>query len=282
MIGLGVPSDDVRPCGRDNVLRRNAITRVRRLFVLLCGFEILPKTISTKGVGGRFILSEPVCAYLLDTEDGWILLDAGLNPTKINDPQKAKIYYADRGMMAPVIRAEHDLAAQFRAIGIGFGDVSRVILSHMHLDHAGCIAQFAHAPIYVQRREYERAFSDAAGIAYFKSDYDHPGLDWRLVDGDWEVMPGLTMLETSGHTPGHQSAVVRLPETGVIVLPFDAGDLQENFDLEIPPGETSDEAAALASIRRLKAILADTGGRLILLHDPVQIQQTRLAPEFYG
>jgi N-acyl homoserine lactone hydrolase len=257
------------------------MTRVRRLFVLLCGFEILPKTISTKGCGGRFILSEPVCAYLLDTEEGWILLDTGMDPTKVADPRQRKIYYGDRGMTPPVIRADHDLAAQFDAIGIGFGDVNRVILSHMHLDHAGCVGRFAHAPIYVQRREYERAFSEAAGLAYFKADYDRPDLDWRLVEGDWEVMPGLTMLDTRGHTPGHQSAVVHLPEAGVIVLPFDAGDLQENFDLEVPPGETSDEAAALASIRRLKAILAQTGGQLILLHDPVQIQQTRLAPEFY-
>lgn len=282
IVELGVSRGDVPRSGVHLVRRRHVITRVRRLFVLLCGFEILPKTISTKGVGGRFILSEPVCAYLLDTEEGWVLLDTGMDPTKIVDPHKAKIYYGDRGMTPPVIRADHDLAAQFRAIGIGFGDVSRVILSHMHLDHAGGVALFAHAPIYVQRREYDRAFSEAAGMAYFKSDYDHPDLDWRLVEGDWDVLPGLTMLDTSGHTPGHQSAVVQLPESGAIVLPFDAGDLQENFDLEIPPGETSDEAAALASIRRLKSIVAETHGRLILLHDPVQIQHTRLAPEFYA
>jgi hypothetical protein len=56
------------------------MTAVKRLYVLLCGFEVLPKTISTRDRGARFILSEPVCAYLLDTHSGWILLDAGLNP----------------------------------------------------------------------------------------------------------------------------------------------------------------------------------------------------------
>lgn len=45
-------------------------TAIRRLFVLLCGFEILPKSISTRDLGARLILSEPVCAYLLDTDIG--------------------------------------------------------------------------------------------------------------------------------------------------------------------------------------------------------------------
>ncbi len=60
-------------------------TAVKRLHILLCGFEILPKTVSTRGRGGRFILSEPVCAYLLDTDSGWVLLDAGLNPANGRD-----------------------------------------------------------------------------------------------------------------------------------------------------------------------------------------------------
>ena len=54
-----------------------SVTSVRRLFVLLCGFEFLPKSISTRDMGRRFIMSEPISAYLLDTESGWILLDTG-------------------------------------------------------------------------------------------------------------------------------------------------------------------------------------------------------------
>jgi N-acyl homoserine lactone hydrolase len=94
-------------------------------------------------------------------------------------------------------------------------------------------------------------------------------------------VPGLTLLSTPGHTPGHQSAVVELPRSGTCVLPFDAGDLQENFDLEILPGESVDDVAAMASILRLKAVTAQSAGRMILFHDPVAIQQLRLAPEFY-
>ncbi len=75
------------------------MTSVRRLYVLLCGFEILPKTVSTRGLGGRFILSEPVCVYLLDTDRGWVLLDAGLNPANGRDRVR---------MDKPVLEPEDD------------------------------------------------------------------------------------------------------------------------------------------------------------------------------
>ena len=151
----------------------------------------------------------------------------------------------------------------------------------MHYDHCGCLRQFTHARISVQRREYEHAFSADPGIAYFREEYDDPRLQWELRDGDWEALPGLELLDTRGHTQGHQSAVVELPETGTIVLPFDAGDLQENFDEEIAPGETCDEEAAMRAIRRLKAIEAERHATRLLFHDPVAIQKMRLAPECY-
>jgi N-acyl homoserine lactone hydrolase len=258
------------------------MTSIRRLYVLLCGYEVIPKTISTRDKGGRFILSEPICAYLLDTETGWVLLDAGVNPDNIHDPARAKFHYLDHGITLPIVRPQHEMERQFAEIGIGFSDVKHVILSHLHFDHSGYLRHFSHARFSIQRREYEFAVSGKTSFAYITSDYDAPGMDWHLVDGDWEAQPGLTLLDTRGHTPGHQSAVVELPESGTIVLPFDAGDLQENFDQEILPGESCDDKAALAAIRRLKRIVAETGGRMILFHDPVAIQTTRLAPEFYG
>jgi N-acyl homoserine lactone hydrolase len=257
------------------------MTSIRRLYVLLCGFETLPKTISTRGCGERFILAEPVCAYLLDTTRGWVLLDAGINVANLRDPARLKDYYLDRGITPPIVRGCHEMEQQFAEIGIGFADVRHVILSHLHFDHSGYLGHFRHARISIQRREHAFAFGVSPGYAYIRSDYDDPALDWHVVDGDWRAQPGLDLLDTHGHTPGHQSAVVELPNSGAIVLPFDAGDLQENFDAEILPGECSDDAAALAAIRRLKQVTADRSGRMILFHDPVAIQKTRLAPEFY-
>ncbi len=255
-------------------------TAVNRLYVLLCGFEVLPKTISTRDRGARFLLSEPVCAYLLDTAGGWILLDAGLNPENLEDPARREACFSRYGMTPPIVRAQHRLETQLEDIGIGFGDIQHVILSHLHFDHCGYLRHFPHATISVQRREYEAAFA-GAGPAYIRSDYDGAGLRWELRDGDWQAAPGISLLDTRGHTAGHQSALIELRKSGAIILPFDAGDLQENFDEEILPGESCDDEAALRAIRRLKALQISRNARMLLFHDPVAIQRMRLAPEFY-
>jgi N-acyl homoserine lactone hydrolase len=74
---------------------------------------------------------------------------------------------------------------------------------------------------------------------------------------------------------------VHLPESGSLILPFDAADLQENLDEEILPGECCDDGAALTAIQRLKALARESRGSLLLFHDPVAIQSLRLAPECY-
>ncbi|WP_437970032.1 N-acyl homoserine lactonase family protein [Sorangium sp. So ce260] len=256
-------------------------TEVSRLYVLLCGYEILEKTVSTRDRGGRFVLAEPVSAYLLETARGHVLVDTGLNSAIVHDPALREERYTKQGIRPPVILPEHELACQLAAIGVRPEDVGHVILTHMHLDHAGNLKMFRHARISVQRREHEHAFSPGHGPAWFDCDYDLPGLRWDLVEGDWEALPGLEVLLTRGHTPGHQSVVVALRDTGTVVLVGDAGDLAENFAEEILPGESVDDEAALASIRRLKQIARERRGALLLGHDPALVQELRLAPACY-
>lgn len=257
------------------------MTEVRRLYVLLCGYEILEKSISTSDRGGRFVLSEPVSAYLLDTRSGWVLVDAGLNSELVHDPALRERFYTGRGWRPPVILPEHELMAQLDQIGVRPAQIDRVVLTHMHMDHAGNLKHFRHARVFVQRAEHAYAFSPDHAPAWFEHDYDLPGLRWELVDGDWELMPGVRGLLTRGHTPGHQSLVVELPRSGPLVITGDVGDLEENFHHEVLPGERVDDDAARASIRRLNQIAAERGARLLIGHDPQLVQQLRLAPEYY-
>jgi N-acyl homoserine lactone hydrolase len=256
-------------------------TAVRRLFVLLCGFEVLPKSVSTRDRGRRFIISCPISAYLLDTEHGWVLIDTGFDPANIRDLSAMNEHFFRHGIYPPVVSPEHRLDRQLEEIGISLADIGHVIITHLHFDHTGYLKYLPHAKISIQRREHAFGFGGQTTLANIVSDFDLPTVRWHLVDGDWEVMPGLTMIDTRGHTEGHQSAVVELRNSGVIVLPFDAGDLQENFDQEILPGEAVDDQAALAAILRLKRITADRNGTMILFHDPVAIQSTKLAPAYY-
>ena len=258
------------------------MTEVSRLYIFLCGFEILRKTVSTRDRGARFIMSEPVCVYLVQTANQLLLFDTGINSDNINDPaRRARYYPEDTFVRPPVVLPEHELLPQLQAVGVAPGDITQVILSHSHCDHTGNLKDFRHAKVSIQRLEYEHAFGDNEDKAVFRSDFDFPDMNWHIVGGDWEVLPGVRGLLTRGHKPGHQSLVVDLPNSGTKILAADAGDLAENFEQEVLPGESVDDAAALASIRKIKRVAAETGGEIVLFHDPNFIQQARLAPAFY-
>lgn len=257
-------------------------TAVRRLYVLLCGFEIIPKTVSTRDIGARFIISVPITAYLLDTAEGWVLFDAGLDEANLRDPARLDALYIAKGWdPPPVVKPHHEMERQLSEIGIGFGDIRHVILSHLHADHTGHMKRMPQARFTLQRREYDWGMGGEAPPWFFPSDYALPGLDWNLVDGDAPVMPGIDIIDTRGHSPGHQSLLVRLPKTGPVVLAGDVGDLMANFREEILPGESVDDPAALTAIRRINRLVAERDARLFLTHDPDEVQRIRLAPDFY-
>jgi glyoxylase-like metal-dependent hydrolase (beta-lactamase superfamily II) len=133
-------------------------------------------------------------------------------------------------------------------------------------------------PVHAQRRELDFVLGarhpEPEREAIFRVDVDDPAIDWQLADGDVEIAPGVTAVLTAGHTPGHQSFVVTLDESvggGGYVFAFDAADLQENIDGELAVGGAIGvpNEATIEPIRRLKAIAAEKGYRLLPGHDPV-------------
>ncbi|GHA13880.1 N-acyl homoserine lactonase [Devosia pacifica] len=258
------------------------MTSVRRLFVLLCGYEILPITVSLRGANPRFIVSVPICTYLLDTEAGWVLFDAGLDSHHLTDPAQVEKYFSRDGWFPPpVVEPVHEMEEQLRQIGIGFEDISILILSHLHADHSGHIKRMPQAEIIIQKREYDYAFSDEPKVAYFPEDYDLPGLNWTVIDGDQQLMPGIDAIFTPGHTPGHQSLVIDLPSKGKTILTADVGDWIENFTQEILPGSATNDEEAIASIHRINDLHQRTDGEMFLTHDPVLVRKIKLAPDYY-
>lgn len=254
---------------------------VQKLYIFLCGYEILRKSDSTRGRGERFMFASPISAFLAETTQGLILIDSGVDADIIRDPALCQQYYTGRGWIPPVVHAEHELLHQFEQIGIQPRDVEHVLLTHMHMDHTGNLKHFRHAQVAVQRREYEYAFSPDHSPAWFEIDYSFPDIRWNLHDGDWSPLPGIHALTTYGHTPGHQSFVVELPKHGPVILVGDVADLAENFAAEVLPGEASDDMEALASIRRLNRLAAELNAPLFLSHDPDFIHGARLAPAYY-
>ena len=248
-------------------------TAVRRVVPLTFGWEHLPKSISVHGAPSDVRLREPVPGILLEVDGGWFLLDTGFNtPILLDEQLRRRMAHMD--IEDELVGDEGDAVERaFEHVGIDPADVVAVGLSHLHYDHAGGLRWFAeHAPVHCQRRELEHALAQEAPEpqALCRVDFDDHRIDWRLADGDVEVAPGITAVATYGHTVGHQSFVVDLPDGNGFVFAFDAADLQENLDDEVAPGgvATGDVEEAVESIRRLKRIAAERGYRVIPGHDP--------------
>jgi N-acyl homoserine lactone hydrolase len=251
---------------------------VRRIVPLTLGWEDLPKSVSVLGAPRTERLREPVPAVLLQVDGGWLLLDTGFNTALLRDPALRRRFYPSPSYQPELPTDGEPLPEALAAVGLDLSDVTAVAISHLHVDHAGGLKHFAgRVPVHAQRAEVEYGLADHPAPernSMARIDYDDPRIDWRFADGDVEIAPGVTAVLTAGHTPGHQSFVVELDASvggGGFVFAFDAADLTENVEQERAVGAFIgvDAEVTVAAIRRLKAIAARRGYRVIPGHDPL-------------
>src|SRR5690242_6751935 len=211
-------------------------------------------------------------SYPAEPGDGKrILIDSGL-PADVPPPPGVPPAENERN----VIEHLADLGLQPDAIDI-------LICTHFDIDHAGYHDAFTKAEFIVQREHYELARSGHARFAAARAHWDHPALRYRLIDGDTELLPGLTLIETSGHTPGHQSVLVRLPQTGLVLLAIDAVMLQSLFTPDRRAQPIENEAQLRASTRKLLDLVEREQISLVIFgHDGQQWKTLKKAPEYYG
>src|SRR5258708_2903678 len=150
------------------------------------------------------------------------------------------------------------------------------------MEHGGRQAAVTEAHYGVQRVHH----LDGASLARFAANrrqWDQPMERIRLVDGDTELLPGLELIETSGHVPGHQSVLVRLPKTVAILLTIDAVPFGEGFTRdEQDDGSNPDaEATRASTIKLLDLVERAHIGLVIFGHDTAQWETLKKAPEFY-
>jgi N-acyl homoserine lactone hydrolase len=150
-------------------------------------------------------------------------------------------------------------------IGMSPADIGMVVNTHLHFDHCGQNAVFKHAPYFVQRTELDRCKREARELYDW---FDFMNARFELLDGDTELLPGLSVLTTPGHTAGHQSVVVRAADGRTDVLIGDAAytpvQYREPAPAELPDGQASDRAAWQESLTRIRA--AGSGGRVHFCH----------------
>jgi N-acyl homoserine lactone hydrolase len=244
----------------------------RRLEPLVVGFEVIAEAISVSGGSGFRHLLEPVTAAAVVFDEGWVLIDGGFDPRRVRD-RALRSRSFDYENYTAVVPPGDPLVDQIAGLGLDWAHLAAAVLSHAHFDHTGAARLLAPGqPLIMQRAEWDHVTSvdDERAAFLFREDLEREGLSVLLVDGDTALAPGLRVLDTAGHTPGHQSVVVELPER-TVVLAGDAADLRANIERGISCGSTvgaTGPAAAEAAIRRLQALDAAPGVEVWPGHDP--------------
>jgi N-acyl homoserine lactone hydrolase len=245
---------------------------LERMFVLDCG-RLVAKDQSrwTPGVGvGRPRTLSNSC-YLFQHERGTLLWETGVPDAVAGEqagrtsPNGAVVWFRDR-----------TLVSQLASLGVKPGDVTYVAVSHTHGDHVGNAGAFPKSTLLIQKLEHESA--TAASPKPFPDDQR---VD--LLAGDRDVFGdgSLTLLSTPGHTPGHQSLLVKLPKTGALLLTGDLVHFRQMWDERIVPPFNFDQGQSLASIERVRRLLAEHRAQLWIGHDADQSATIDRAPKFY-
>jgi N-acyl homoserine lactone hydrolase len=183
----------------------------------------------------------PVHGFVVTHPGGAVLVDTG-----VGGPQQVLDDWRVVNRSAADALAELDMTP---------GDIGLVINTHLHFDHCGQNAVFSHAACYVQRAELDRAKRESPELYDW---FDFMNATFELLDGDAEILPGLSVITTPGHTAGHQSVVVQSADGTPDLLIGDAAYTPRQYTgppgEELPPGQASDLAAWQDSLRRIRSI----------------------------
>lgn len=221
---------------------------------------------------------------------GWVLVDTGSHREAMDGhwPESARQH-------TPLIRSREDmLDARLAQLGLKPDDIDLLVLTHLHLDHAGSLNLFAGTragrQVIVHEHELKQALYDTfTGPDQFVNGYLRPdfaglpGITFDPVDRDTELAEDLELLWLPGHTPGCLGVMTHLPNSGTIIYTSDAVNWEPNFG---PPIRLSavfwDSALMKQTIGRLHWLKKRYDAQLIFGHDLKQFQTLCLAPDqFY-
>jgi N-acyl homoserine lactone hydrolase len=244
-----------------------------KLYAFTCGSVTSP----FRGEPGGEI-RVPVPCYLIEHEQGNVLVDTGMHPDVRADP------HARIGRVADLMRLDmpegEDIAARLRAFGVEPGSLRYLVNTHLHFDHAGGNELIPDdVELVIQRREWQAGHDkdEIKSNVFIPADYDQPRPVLE-VDGEHDLFGDGTvvLLPTPGHTPGHQS--LRLSLDGAeLILCADACYFRDWLDTEQTPPYGHDKQQEVESMRRLRA-LRDAGAHMVYGHDPKQWARVPQAP----
>lgn len=224
------------------------------------------------------LVSLPVWSYLIETTDGPILVDTGMPDECVNRPNLFETP-GEEPSIVPYMSDDDRIVSVLARAGYQPKDLVCLVSTHAHFDHAGGNRHFTDTEVVMQQVEYDAVIPqlDTDGAHDFWSSKD---LKYRLINGDYELAPGVQLLFTPGHSVGHQSVMVKTPKTDNVLLTIDAAYHRANYEDGVPFAGANAEQAA-ASVEKLKAIAKSEGAFVFYGHDIVQEKSVKLYPDFY-
>nr|AGW45371.1 N-acyl homoserine lactone hydrolase [Bacillus cereus] len=247
---------------------------VKKLYFVPAGRCMLDHSSVNGTLAPGNLLNLPVWCYLLETEEGPILVDTGMPESAVNNEGLFNGTFVE-GQILPKMTEEDRIVNILKRVGYEPDDLLYIISSHLHFDHAGGNGAFTNTPIIVQRAEYEAARHREE----YMKECILPHLNYKIIEGDYEVVPGVQLLYTPGHSPGHQSLFIETEQSGSVLLTIDASYTKENFEDEVPFAGFDPELA-LSSIKRLKGVVAEEKPIVSLVHNIEAGKKGKAFPEY--
>lgn len=220
-----------------------------------------------------------ICGYVVETDAGEVvLIDTGFPPKYAEDAEAATAE-DDLGSFGRVLSVtpENLPGPQLAKLGLKKSDVSLMIQSHTHIDHVGDMGGYPQAPILISAAERALPrplyWSGKQAMAW-------PEADYLLVEEDCEIGEGFEVLHCPGHAPGQLAFMVKLPQTGWVLLTSDAISRASEIDEKFA-GSWEEELAIYHGDRLMK-LAAEREALVIFGHSPEQWPELKKAPDWFA
>ena len=218
-----------------------------------------------------------VTCYLVVHPKGILIYDTGLNDRLVGRPLYENVLEGYAQIKFSTLRG------QLADIGFTPAKIDYLVLSHYHWDHVGNAGDFAGSTWLVYKAERDQMFSRTARAYPWFTQYSAlQNSKTKLLSGDYDVFGDGTVvvIATPGHTQGHCSLLVRLKNTGPVVLSGDLYHYAEERDLKRMPDEEK-TTGTVESRRKVEDLLRRTGAQLWIGHSMEFLRTVRKSPAWY-
>jgi len=250
-----------------------------RLYVFDCG-RITLTDVSAFGLSNTETAVRElfVPCYLIENEGRRLLWDAGL-------PLGLAGQGTQSGASGMGLHYTRSLLEQLEDLTLTPQDIDFLAFSHFHFDHVGAAEAFPTATLLISPQEWEAAFLHADENPIFdKSLYENlENSNKRLIDPRHDVFGdgSVEIVAAPGHTPGHQVLLLRLENTGTVVLSGDLYHFEFSRTHRRVPIFNTDPAQTLASMQKIETLIEAEGAQLWIEHNQALADKLEKAPAFY-